>query len=113
MSKLFEECFVIPIGLDYQTALQQIDPQKLASKISSVEIEHQNQIFILCLEFCKRQDPGSYHKMINSRNNRKVNLPYGFSTMKGDIHITGDLTTVPSNLLLILNNYCNFIFKKD
>jgi len=113
MTTLYTECFVVPPGVDYNTALKQIDTQKLAAKISSLEIEHQNQIFILMLEYWKQNDTQNFNKIVNSLSNRKIFLPHSFSTMKGDIHVLGELGHLPQNLLLVLNNYCNMIFKKE
>jgi hypothetical protein len=112
MSQLFTRCFFVPDGQKYPECVQQIDIQKLSSKISSLETENQNDIFILILEYCKTYDQANFAKITNMAGNKKIYLPYSLTTLKNNIHVSGSLKNFPPNLLLIINNYCNIIFNK-
>ena len=110
MSTLFETCFFVPTGQIYPECVQQIDQQKLCTKMSSLGQEQQNEIFLLILEYCRVYDLANYGKIMNTINNKKIYLPYSLSTLKNNVHVKGTVANFPPNLLLSINNYCNLVF---
>jgi len=109
---LFQSTFYVPKDKQYDQHVRQINTQELASKMSTLPIANQNQLFILILEYCNQQDGNQYQKIMESSKKKKLYLPYGLTTMKENIHVQGSLNNVPVNLLLMFDNYCNNVLEK-